>query len=362
MIPINKIFGQFYSPEKALSYNRPWIISIGSRSIGKSTGWLIWALYMYLTKGIRFIYLRRTDDEVKKTADSALDSAWFILRDAGYPVFSITAEKSKFWLQKTEDSEKEEIGMYFALSQSYKFKSANFGANNYSIILYDEFINIDSTKYLGTKSNITYEYDRCLELYQTVDRGIGKPFRNETKFIFIANFATYFNPIFLGLGIDKYIRTDSKYIAPKDALWVCEQTKTVPATNEVKESYAYRLSNDKQQKYAYENIAFDENGAFIKKPEGILKALFNIKYNDATYGVYMSQTDKCIYVTAHRNELPVIALTAEGQNEVDYTLATRPSESIVMARLKQLYFNGKVYSENRKIKYILSNYFMLSPS
>lgn len=366
MKSLKEIYGDFYSPEHLLSYGRPWMISVGSRSIGKSTGWLIWLIRDYLINGNRFIYLRRTDDEVKATAPTACDSAFMILRDSGYEVYTVIASKHKFTLYRTEEDFKnkvgEEIGCYFALSQSYKYKSANFGANKYNWILYDEFINIDSTKYLGTKSNITYEYDRALELYQTVDRGIGQAFRNETKFIFIANLATYYNPIFIGLGIDEYIRTDSKTIAPKEKLWVVEQTKEVKATEKAKESNSYKLSNDKNKEYAYENTAFDAKMEFVKKVTKPLKPMFNIKFNKSVYGVYYVPSESIIYVSTKRNQLFTIALTVDGQDKIDYTLSIRASDNIEMLQLRNMYYLGKLYCENNHIRYLVANYFMLTPN
>lgn len=363
MKSLKQLCGKFYNPEHLLSYNRPWMISVGSRSIGKSTGWMMFLILDYINKGNKFIYLRRTDDEVKKTAPSACDSALYILRDAGYPVFMITAKQGKFWLLRSgaEDAQAEEIGMYFSLSQSYKYKSANFGANSYNNILYDEFINIDSTKYLGTKTNPTYEYDRALELYQTVDRGVGRPYRNETKFIFIANLATYYNPIFLGLGIDEYLRTDTKNLAPKNELWCLEQTKSVEATSEIKNSYSYRLSNQKNADYAYDNIAFDDRAEFVEKINEPMRPLFNIKWNDTIYGVYYYEKKQLIYISTKHSPLSAIALTADAQNKIDYTLAMRPFDNLQISTLKQLYQQGRVICETRKIRYIISNYFMLTP-
>lgn len=359
------IYGKFYSPEHALSYGRPWIISIGSRSIGKSTGWMIDTIRRYLKNGERFIYLRRTDDEVGQTASSCCDSAVVILREAGYEIDHIEAKRRHFWLYRTpnEDGEEEpeDIGMYFSLSMSYKMKSANFGVQNYCRIIYDEFINIDPTKYLGTHDNITYEFDRCLELYQTVDRGVGRPFRNETSFIFIANLASYFNPIFIGLGIDQYINTESKNIAPSGKQWLCEQTHGVEATAEYKQSFSYQLADNENQKYAYENIAFDEQMNFVEKIKSPMNPLFNIRIGDSTYGIYMVPSRSCLYASKRPTQLQTIALTTGAQNKIDYQMALRPAEHPNMLILKQLYYQGRVICETRRIRFDIANYFMLTP-
>lgn len=360
------IYGKFYSPEHALSYGRPWIMSIGSRSIGKSTGWMIDTIRRYLKNGERFIYLRRTDDEVKSTAPSCCDSACIILKNAGYDVDHIVAYKRHFWLYKTpnEDGKEkpEDIGMYFSLSMAYKLKSANFGAQNYNRIIYDEFINIDSTKYLGTKDNFTYEFDRCLELYQTVDRGVGEAFRNSTTFVFIANLASYYNPIFIGLGVDQYLNMDSKNIAPKGKMWLCEQTKEVEATADYKNSFSYQLANASNQAYAYENIAFDENMNFVEHIKAPMNALFNIRIGENTYGIYMVPSEKCLYASKRPTQLQTLALTVGAQNKVNYQMALRPAEHPNMLILKQMYYRGAVICENKRIRFDIANYFMLTPN
>lgn len=362
MKTLEEIYGDFYSPLHALSYGRPWILSLGSRSIGKSTGWLIQSIYDYLKYGKRFIYLRRTDDEVKMTAPSACDSSFMILRDAGYPIFNVLALKGKFWLYRKEDDENpEEIGMYFSLSQSYKFKSANFGAANYCRIIYDEFINTDASKYLGKQTNITYEYDRCLELYQTVDRGIGRPYRNETQFVFIANVASYYNPVCIGLGVDRYLRTDSKNIAPKGKYWICEQTASVKATDDIRNSYGYLLSDEANRAYAYDSIAFDAKMNFVKRLNCPMQGRFNIKYNDEVYGIYYVPSENCMYMSTRKNSGITIALTTKAQDQIDYTLSIRATDSMYMMTMKKLYYLGKIICENRRARYVISNYFMLTP-
>lgn len=359
------LYGDFYSPEHALSYGRPWILSIGSRSIGKSTGWMINTILRYLRKGERFIYLRRTDDEVKQTASSCCDSAVVILKTAGYDIDHVEARRRHFYLYRTPNENGEEtpedIGMYFSLSRAYKMKSANFGVQNYNRIIYDEFISMDKTKYLGSAQNFTYEYDRCLELYQTVDRGVGRPFRNETVFVFIANLASYYNPVFMGLGVDRYLRTDSKNIAPKGKIWICEQTHGVKATEKYAESYAYQLADEANQKYAYENIAFDESMQFVKKLTKPKKGLFNIKFSERTYGVYRIEGENVIYICGQKTPLQTLALSTDAQTPRECVLAMRFTDNMALRTLRDGYYNGRVICESKRIRYDVANFFMLTP-
>ena len=123
------IFGKFYSPTKALSYHRPWILSIGTRSIGKSTGWLIKAIGNWCETGQKFIYVRRTDDEIKITAKTACNNSVDILHQNGYNICSIEARNGGFYA-KNKAGEKHLCGYYIGLSVEYKHKSSNYSDVN----------------------------------------------------------------------------------------------------------------------------------------------------------------------------------------------------------------------------------------
>ena len=62
------IYGEFYSPVKLISTNKPYLFSLGVRSSGKSTGWLIHLLREFMRDGKQFIYLRRDKEELDATA------------------------------------------------------------------------------------------------------------------------------------------------------------------------------------------------------------------------------------------------------------------------------------------------------
>ena len=62
------VYGKFYNPTRLLSYNKVLNFSIGSRSIGKSTGFAIFLLREFIEHGRQFIYCRRTMDETQLTA------------------------------------------------------------------------------------------------------------------------------------------------------------------------------------------------------------------------------------------------------------------------------------------------------
>lgn len=353
-----KVFGDFYSPESVLSYNRPWIFSVGSRSIGKSTGWAIELLREYLKTGGKFIYVRRTEEETLNTCKSFFDNAVTILKYHGVPIRDFKYDNRNYYIRMNDDENWVQCGTIIPLSQEQKYKSANY--QDYVYILYDEFISRDTTKYLGNKNNPTYEYDCCISLYQTVDRGIGASFRNKTKFIFCANNSSYFNPIFIALGITDYLRTDTKILAPKGKLWIVEQITSVKGTEKIRESYGFQLSDEKTKKYAYDNIGFDQEQNFVEKLNEPMRGLINVQYRDHIMGVYIVPKLGKIYVCNKPTNLNTIALTCGDQNKINYLLAERYRDHPSMVSLRTSYFRGDVIFENNRCKYDITNYFMLT--
>lgn len=351
-----KIYGKFYSPELVLSYNRPWIFIVGSRSIGKSTALGMYMILEYLKHGSKFIYVRRTEDEVMNTCRNFFDNSIAILRQNGYQIDDFKYDSKYYYIMI--NGEWEQCGCILPLSQEQKYKSANY--QDYNTILFDEFISYDPNKYLGSKANFTYEYDRCLSLYQTVDRGIGQTFQNKTKFIFTANNSSYFNPLFIGLGITDYIRTDSKIIAPKNKLWIVEQISEVEATKDIKSSYAYQLSNEKNRDYAYNNIAFDETETFIGRIDKPMVCLINVMYNGHKMGIYYVKEDDMIYVSDRPGNVITLALTYGDHDSINYTLAKTFRDSPQMQVLREQYVRGNIMFQTPKCKYEICNYLMLT--
>lgn len=354
-----KIFGDFYSPERVLSYGRPWIFSVGSRSIGKSTGFAIYMIKRYLKEGSKFIYVRRTEDEVQNTCKSFFSTAIQILKDNGEDIEDFKYENKDYYIKLTGEEEYKQCGTVVPLSQEQKYKSRNF--SEYNTIIYDEFISRDPNRYLGNKDNRLFEYDCALSLYQTVDRGIGQSYQNDTIFIFTANNSSYYNPIFMALGIDEYLRTDTKICAPKGKLWIVEQTTSVKGTETIKDSYGYKLSDEKNKAYAYENIGFDAHMNFVEKVDKPMRGLINLKYNGHVMGVYTVDSEGIVYICNKPTETFTIALTAGDQDKVNYMLATRYHDSYFMKTIRDAYYSGFVRFETNKCRYEISNYFMLTP-
>ena len=357
-----KIYGKFYSPEVLLSYNRPFMMSVGSRSIGKSTGWQIALLKSYLKTGTLFIYLRRTDKELYATAPTYFDDGVSILKEQEHSIFDFKYEHQLYWIQRSEGDDWEVCGVAVPLNLQHQIKSSKTTyLHRVGWILYDEFILEDSRLYLGSRDSLTSEYDKLMSLYKTVDRGIGRAFRNETRVICLGNNYSYFNPIYIGLGVDEYIRTDSSYIAPSGKLWVLEQTSEVEATRDIKSSWAYQLSGESQGASDYDNTAREAHGCFVERMTGPKQFMFNVKFSGHVMGIYRMQGEGLLYICDRPGTGRTISLTAGDQNKIDYMLAVSSSQNEWMKIIRAYYMNGKIRFQTNKCKYDIVNYFKLTP-
>lgn len=331
----------------------------GSRSIGKSTGIAILCILDYLINGHMWIYCRRTKDEVQLTAPTFFGNAVAIINKCTpYKIHEVVYSKQKFWISMESDKiegdeeegyEKHECGMIIPLSLEQKYKSSNL--SDYFTIIYDEFIAKNSSQYLGTSQTPEREYKAMLSLYQTVDRGIDRPYRNETMVFFLGNTATVYNPLFLSVGVADYVRPESKFVAPKGKLWVLQQIETVEALESIQDSWAYQLADEEERKYAYENKGSEEvDKSFIGTAE-ICTYDETFTLGGIDYGI-SHDTDYNYYVGRARYGVTMkkYSLDVNSHNGIDLKLIHKMMDHPMTMWLRDAYALGKLYFKDAKTK------------
>ena len=346
------LYGIFYNPTKLLSYGRVLNFSIGSRSIGKSTGFAIMMLKDYIEKGRQFIYVRRTKDETQLTAPSYFDNAVDIMKAKGFDIQDFYYKGGEYYLNG------EICGYAIPLSLQQKYKSSNYSKVWW--ILYDEFMIMpgSTARYIGGSTGSSAEVEAMTSLYQTVDRGVGQAFRNECRVIFVGNAGTFFNPFFINYGIDKYLRPDTKYLAPKNEIYVCELTKATDATKEIKESNGYKMSTEKTKAYAYENEYADLRGDYFitKEPEGMHVMLCNFIYEGETYGLYSYPNAGYLYVCKKECEGKIKLSLTTTDHRPNYLMIKSWNKHPVTTLLKQMYDMGSIRFYDYKCKMVVDFY------
>lgn len=348
--PLSEVYGKFYSPEKILSYGRPNLFSVGSRSIGKSTGWAIYLLHRYMTTGSGWIYVRRTKDELQETAPGWFQNAHDILKFYNYTPPDVVYRGGTFY------ADKKPAGYAIGLSVADKKKSSPLVIGDAAHIVYDEFLPRNGI-YLGGQGSME-EVDAIASLFQTVDRRVGKAYDIGTRISYLGNAYSYFNPFFIHYKIDTMLRTDTKYLAPKDKIWIVEQTKQTEATKEIQKSIGYQMSTESTQLSAYENVLNGNSGEFIKKIQKPMECLFAIEYEHVRYGVFFVPSMGCMYIKRSGSPAPFVISATTEDHRPNYILIQKASYNPATMQLKECFTRGDVFFSDGKAQYMLLNYML----
>ena len=351
----------FWSCKKMITYGRPFNFVLSGRSVGKSTQIACFILLDFLLNGRRFLYMRRDKDTVLLTATSFFENAVQLLND-NLPKFkefkdfkmAIKLEKRTYYIATEWDDEGEPIfdqdcGGTVALSIERKSKSSALGSV-YNII-FDEFIERDPSNYLGNSDNMDLiEYRAVMSLYHTVDRTVGRVFRNETRVFFLGNTETKFCPLLMKLGISNYMVKGANFIAPKNAQWVLEQVRGIDALKHREQSFAYQLSTDDELEYSFSSDV-NEDKVFIKKP-GPSEYIWTVILEGKEYGIRRSihQVVPEMFVCKPEPGYQKLALDIKGHTGIDYQLIKSWKSHPATMRLSEYYERGMLYFYNEETK------------
>lgn len=352
----DKMTEGWFSLRRPLSYNRHFIAITGKRSTGKSTGTSLFILMNFFDTGMGWIYTRRTKDELDVTAPTWFDNAVEIINSY------ITEECDKIKVEYKGGTylvNGEPAGSAIPLSLQQKYKSTNLSFAKY--IIYDEFIAFEGSGYLGGATNPLKEYRALLSLFQSSDRTVGKAFRNEVIVICLGNSDSYFNPVYMGLGADKYIRTDTHFLAPKGKEWLVMQLRGEDAqeADAYKNSIGYKLSDEYTKGYAYENESKEErtDKVFIEKIKKQLDTVCNLHFDGYDMTMSINYKEGYVYIShGHAEGLKEYALTV-GDHQPNYTLILRGGKEGYLGMIKMFYDAGAIKFENTKCKWCIDNYF-----
>lgn len=360
---LDMIAGGFYNCKKLLTYGRPLNFVTGSRSIGKSTDIAAFFLLDFLLTGHKFIYCRRTLDETRLTCGGFFGNAVQIINAKTPLKIADFRYHGGDYFITVEGQKEQHCGCIAALSQEQKYKSADFSL--YCNLVFDEFICQDSTKYLGSKATPDKEYRAILSLYQTIDRGIDKPFRNETRFFFLGNTATIYNPLFLSLDIARYIEEGARFIAPKGKLWVLERVESVEALKEATESFAYQMADETGRDYAFKNKGIDNEDFIAKLPDNRYYICTLVRHGK-DYGVWsggMNLHEGLNFYIGESKDIgrDRISLDVTSHKANDLMMITQWADYPIINRLIKAFKDGKLYFTNGRAKAEFLIYFKLMP-
>lgn len=358
--------GEFWSIKPLLTYGKPIIFCTSSRSIGKSTNVACFLVLDYIINHYRWIYLRRTKDEVLETCQSFFSNAITLLNEkCGFQIEEITYKGGDYFI-KFKDSDKiEKCGETMALSLEHKFKSNVYNTTDYKTgtIVYDEFLPKETTQYLGSfYSNPQLEYTKFNEFYGTVDREIGSPFLSATRAIFLGNTSTLYNPLFIGMGVAGYIARDekAKIVSPKGKPWILNRVKQVKATESFKTSLLYAISGEEDRRYNFENDGGDDyNTNFIRKCERVDNTVMIVKLQGKTYRILRQAAE--LFIERYK-DMPYnhcYSLDLESHGADDFRLVTRWHNDPKLSSVRAAFERGDLYFDCNATKQAFAVYLSL---
>lgn len=177
----------YYDLHDILSHNAMWNFIMGARGLGKTFDSLEFCINKFLHKGYQFIYLRRSEEEIKRIKPTFFDDM-----AKQFPAYEFQVEGMALQISRKRNDGKHDwktMGFIIALSTSGNLKSVAFP--DVRFIIFDEiFPNKKSNAYLSG------EVWMFAEFYNTVDR-----YKDKTRVIALSNATSLANPYFSAYGI-----------------------------------------------------------------------------------------------------------------------------------------------------------------
>lgn len=323
----------YFNPQNTASHNKLMNYIIGIRGCGKTYSTLKYFVERYLKTGERFIYLRRSEEELKKLTTQK-NGRLFNHVQAEFEGHALWAEANVLHVDK------DICGYAAALSTAGKFKSdAITGVTN---IVFDEFI---INKLITQQRYLPDEVTAFLEFYETIARPGSRDY--DVKCWFLGNAVSSSNPYFDYFDLHTpfqgniYKKGDSlvQMVAPPDLI----EAKKATRFYKMLEGTAY-------ENYAVENKFLTDTQHFIKKKSKSSEYQFGFIYYDDVIGVWKD----------YRNGWYIISDDVDKQCRLMYAATTETHEpntlllkgarnSYHLKGLRDAYDLGCVYYENQRL-------------
>lgn len=354
--------GRFWSLKKMLTYNKPFCVVTSSRSIGKSTNIACFLIFDYLVNGYKWIYLRRTRDEMMETCHDYFSNAIKLINEnTQFKILEITYKAGDYFIKLDGDEKPRHCGYAMGLSLESKYKSKPF--DNVGTILYDEFLPKDRNKYLGSIEKDPDKEPKLLNsLYASVDREIGKAFKSSTRIILSGNTETIYNPFFIAWGIAPYLFKDekAKIINPKDRPWVLQRVKQVEATKDFENTLLYAISTDSDKRYNFENNGSDDfNKDWISTPPRGSRHMSFLKLENNIYQLMRNGSEMYVMKYNGKPYDRVVSLDFTSFAVQDFAMVRQWRNNMNLLLMHEAFLRGSLFFSNMNVKRLFTAYLNL---
>lgn len=292
-------------------YKDAWAyIIVGGRHTGKTYG----ALKGMYERGKKFIFIKRTNDDVKmicskgQKAGMNVDIAPFksINRDIGSNIEAFPIDKGLGGFYPCEDGEIAGgiIGYIMSLNAAGKYKGSDFAECDY--LIFDEFIP-QSWERVSRK-----ESEMLLDLYGTVSRDRVLRGRGELKLICLANATNVYNPTCAALSIVDDISllntkqsdntTVSMYDDERQIFIRLLPTPEEMLTHERKTGFYKAMYNTQWGEMAWNNsFSYNDFSCIGRKALKGYKPLYSVQWKKTTYFIYNNDSGMYYMTTSKSN-------------------------------------------------------------
>lgn len=278
----------FWDISKILSYNALFNFVISNRGGGKTYGFKKYVIKRFIERSSQFMYLRRTEVEIKKARTTFFD-------DVGkeFPNYTFRTKGELLQMAEIVDTDEDgnpvtgqwqTCGFATHLSGARTQKSVSY--EKVDIMCYDEFL----IPGYGVAKYLPEEVTCFLEFYETVAR-----LRDVTVF-FLANSLNIINPYFMYWNIVKF--TGRKGITRVGDDMVMEKVDNMEFMEYKQQTrFGKLVAGTDYERYAIQNEYIENTPEYIEKKTGECYYSATLELDGLLFGCYRSVLNGKYYIS-----------------------------------------------------------------
>lgn len=198
------------------------------------------------------------------------------------------------------------------------------------------------------------EFNKNMSMSITISRGGGKQAR-KTISIYTCNPVTIMNPYYIGWGIYKRLRENTKKLKGKK--WVALFVFNEDASKAVQENNK-AFSNSNYLRYASENVYFKDASAFISKPKGHNRYMYTLDAGNINIGVRYYPQHNILYCSKDSQECPN-TYTFKNEYHTEETIQL-PKNHPMVKGMKEYYFSKLMRFDNIETKEVILDFMAIN--
>lgn len=338
---------KFYDYRKINSFAATIHCIVGARGFGKTFGAEKDAITAAVNKGHEFIYLRRTDEELKTAKRTFFDAIARFFPDWDLRVNGAFAEAAPSSSRDDKKRHWNRIGHFVALSKIQGTKSVAF--NLVRTIIFDEFIAEEGVQYLRNEATA------FISFYETVDRG-----EDRVKVYMLANAVSIGNPYFVKwkIRVPKSREIVKMFLRDNGTPYlVVHFPDAGDFQNEKMQTDFGKFiaqADPEYANYAVKNEFKDVNGLMIRPKDKTAQYRYTFLTSDGNICIWYSSHTKLWYGTERGVPSAHERLFTMDDNKVTEGVTKLVSSDQLMSRLRTAWRHNRVYfdSDATKVAYL----------